>query len=161
MALFPLSRPDERRLCLGGLDAPASPTLDGSFHADFIIERTLPQVNRADIFGLTFFRRKITLYGLQGAFMIKNDIALAIEKKSDFNGAKSLEIVEAILEALKDALTRKDKVEIRGFGSFKVVAKKTGYGRDIRRQKQIHITQGKRIKFRCGQELKSVAPKSG
>ncbi len=92
--------------------------------------------------------------------MIKNDIVLAIEKKTDFNGARSLEIVEAILEALKDALTQNNKVEIRGFGSFKVVAKKTGYGRDIRRQKQIHITQGKRIKFRCGQELKSLGPKA-
>lgn len=92
--------------------------------------------------------------------MIKNDIVLAIEKKTDFNGARSLEIVEAILEALKDALTQNTKVEIRGFGSFKVVAKKTGYGRDIRRQKQIHITQGKRIKFRCGQELKSLGPKA-
>ncbi|MHB8054859.1 MAG: HU family DNA-binding protein [Candidatus Aminicenantales bacterium] len=93
--------------------------------------------------------------------MIKNDIVLAIEKKTDFNGAKSLQIVEAVLEALKEALAQNSKVEIRGFGSFKVVAKKTGYGRDIRRQKQIHITQGKRIKFRCGQELKSIAPKAG
>jgi len=88
--------------------------------------------------------------------MIKNDIALAIEKKSDFNAAKSLLIVEAVLDALKDALSNKEKVEIRGFGSFKVVAKKTGYGRDIRRKKQIHITEGKRIKFRCGQELKNI-----
>jgi len=88
--------------------------------------------------------------------MIKNDIALEIEKKSDFNGAKSLLIVETILDALKKALSRHEKVEIRGFGSFKVVAKKTGYGRDIRRQKQIHITQGKRIKFRGGQELKNI-----
>ncbi|HNQ79772.1 MAG: HU family DNA-binding protein [Acidobacteriota bacterium] len=92
--------------------------------------------------------------------MIKNDIVLAIEKKTDFSAAKSLEIVEAILKALKDALADNSKVEIRGFGSFRVVAKKTGYGRDIRRQKQIHITQGKRIKFRCGQELKTIAPKS-
>lgn len=92
--------------------------------------------------------------------MIKNDIVLAIEKKTEFSGARSLEIVEAILEALKEALAQNSKVEIRGFGSFKVVAKKTGYGRDIRRQKQIHITQGKRIKFRCGQELKSIGPKS-
>jgi integration host factor subunit beta len=89
--------------------------------------------------------------------MIKNDIALEIEKKSEFNGAKSLLIVETILEALKAALARKEKVEIRGFGSFKVVAKKTGYGRDIRRKKQIHITQGKRIKFRCGQDLKEIS----
>jgi len=88
--------------------------------------------------------------------MIKNDIALALEKDSGFSGAKSLQIVEAVLEALKDALAREEKVEIRGFGSFKIVSKKTGYGRDIRRQKQIRINQGKRIKFRPGQELKST-----
>jgi len=88
--------------------------------------------------------------------MIKNDIALAIEKKSEFNRAKSLIVVETILEALKDALIKNQKIEIRGFGSFKVVSKKTGFGRDIRRKKQIRITKGKRIKFRSGQELKSL-----
>jgi nucleoid DNA-binding protein len=91
--------------------------------------------------------------------MIKNDIALAIEKKTEFNRAKSLLIVEAVLESLKTALTKKEKVEIRGFGSFKVVAKKTGFGRDIRRQKQIRIEKGQRIKFRPGQELKTLLSK--
>jgi len=89
--------------------------------------------------------------------MIKIDIALAIEKNSGFNGAKSLLIVEAVLEALKEALAREEKIEIRGFGSFKVVNKKTGFGRDIRRKKQIKINEGKRIKFRSGQELKSTS----
>jgi nucleoid DNA-binding protein len=36
------------------------------------------------------------------------------------------------------------------------VDKKTGYGRDIRRKKQIKIEKGKRIKFRSGQELKTA-----
>ncbi|MEN6310785.1 MAG: HU family DNA-binding protein [Acidobacteriota bacterium] len=92
--------------------------------------------------------------------MIKNDIALAIEKKSEFNRAKSLSIVEGILNSLKAALADNDKVEIRGFGSFKVVAKKTGFGRDIRRHKQIRIEKGRRIKFRPGQELKTLLSKA-
>ena len=87
--------------------------------------------------------------------MIKNDIALAIETNSEFNRAKSLLIVESILKSLKGALEKNQKVEIRGFGSFRVVDKKTGYGRDIRRKKQIKIEKGKRIKFRSGQELKN------
>ncbi len=87
--------------------------------------------------------------------MIKNDIALAIEKNSEFTRAKSLLIVETILKSLKEALEKNQKVEIRGFGSFRVVDKKTGYGRDIRRKKQIKIEKGKRIKFRSGQELKN------
>jgi len=88
--------------------------------------------------------------------MIKNDIALSIEKKSEFNRAKSLLIVEAILKTLKDALANDEKIEIRGFSSFKVVSKKTGYGRDIRRKKQIKIKKGKRIKFRPGQDIKNI-----
>lgn len=88
--------------------------------------------------------------------MIKNDIALAIEKESNFNRAKSLQIVETILASLKDALADNEKIEIRGFASFKVVSKKTGYGRDIRRKKQIKIKEGRRIKFRSGQELKNI-----
>jgi nucleoid DNA-binding protein len=88
--------------------------------------------------------------------MIKNDIALKIEKKSEFTRAKSLVIVETILASLKEALIRNEKIEIRGFSSFKVVQKKTGFGRDIRRNKQIKITKGKRIKFRPGQDLKNI-----
>ena len=88
--------------------------------------------------------------------MIKNDIALFIEKKSEFNRAKSLLIVETILSSLKEALAGDEKIEIRGFSSFKVVKKKTGYGRDIRRKKQIKIKKGKRIKFRPGQDLKNI-----
>jgi nucleoid DNA-binding protein len=91
--------------------------------------------------------------------MIKNDIALAIEKNSEFNRAKSLLIVDAILQILKESLTKNQKIEIRGFGSFRVVDKKTGYGRDIRRKKQIKIEKGKRIKFRSGQELKNKLEK--
>jgi nucleoid DNA-binding protein len=92
--------------------------------------------------------------------MIKNDIALTIEKGTEFNRAKSLLLVEAILEAMKKALENDQKIEIRGFGSFRVVDKKTGFGRDIRRKKQIRIEKGKRVKFRSGQELKNHIDKS-
>jgi nucleoid DNA-binding protein len=88
--------------------------------------------------------------------MIKNDIALEIEDRSEFSRAKSLKIVKEILDSLKEALAKDEKIEIRGFASFKVVSKKTGFGRDIRRKKQIKIKEGKRIKFRSGQELKNI-----
>ncbi len=88
--------------------------------------------------------------------MIKADIAKSIEKNSEFNRTESLLIVKTILHFLREALARGEKIEIRGFGSFKVVPKKTGYGRDIRRNIQIEIKKGKRIKFRPGQDLKKV-----
>ncbi len=89
--------------------------------------------------------------------MIKNDIALTIENNSELNRAKSLLMVETILNALKKSLSEDEKIEIRGFASLRVVSKKTGYGRDIRRKKQIKIKQGKRIKFRPGQDLKNLS----
>jgi len=88
--------------------------------------------------------------------MIKNDIALRIEKQSELSRARSLQMVEAILGLLKEALVNEEKIEIRGFASFRIVSKKTGYGRDIRRKKQIKIKKGKRIKFRPGQDLKNI-----
>jgi nucleoid DNA-binding protein len=88
--------------------------------------------------------------------MIKNDIALTIEKKSEFNRAKSLLIVDSVLNFMKESLLNNEKIEIRGFASLKVVNKKTGFGRDIRKNKQIKIERGKRIKFRPGQDLKNI-----
>ncbi|MFW6173654.1 MAG: HU family DNA-binding protein, partial [Elusimicrobiota bacterium] len=55
-----------------------------------------------------------------------------------------------------NALADNEKIEIRGFASFKVLPKKTGFGRDIRREKQIKIDKGKRIKFKPGQDLKNI-----
>ncbi|MFQ6082514.1 MAG: HU family DNA-binding protein [Candidatus Aminicenantia bacterium] len=88
--------------------------------------------------------------------MIKIDIAKNIEKNSEFNRSESLLIVKTIINFLKNALAEDEKIEIRGFGSFKVVPKKTGYGRDIRREFQIKIKEGKRVKFKPGQDLKKL-----
>lgn len=91
--------------------------------------------------------------------MIKNDIATLLERKGNFSRTKSVLIVETILNALKNALLNEEKIEIRGFGSFRVVPKKSGYGRDIRRNKQIPISGGKRVKFRPGQDFKKQLKK--
>ncbi|MBD3415438.1 MAG: hypothetical protein GF421_13555 [Candidatus Aminicenantes bacterium] len=89
--------------------------------------------------------------------MIKKDIVQRIEENSGFSRGDSLVIVDSILDHIKESLQKGEKIEIRGFASFKVVPKKTGYGRDIRRNKQIKIKKGKRIKFKPGQELKGLS----
>ncbi|MBC7365128.1 MAG: HU family DNA-binding protein [Candidatus Aminicenantes bacterium] len=86
--------------------------------------------------------------------MIKNDIFLVLEQKGNFSRTKAVLLVETILKSMKEALLRGEKIEIRGFGSFRVVPKKSGYGRDIRRNKQIPIAGGKRVKFKPGQDFK-------
>lgn len=86
--------------------------------------------------------------------MIKNNLANVLERKANFSRAKAVLIVETILENMKKALLAGEKIEIRGFGSFKVVPKKSGFGRDIRRNRQIPISGGRRVKFRAGQDFK-------
>ncbi|MCD6517499.1 MAG: HU family DNA-binding protein [Candidatus Aminicenantes bacterium] len=88
--------------------------------------------------------------------MIKKDIVQKIEENGGFSRGDSLVIVDSILNHIKESLKKGEKIEIRGFASLKVVPKKTGYGRDIRRNKQIRIQGGKRIKFKPGQELKDI-----
>lgn len=88
--------------------------------------------------------------------MIKNDLVSAIEKNTNLSRSKAVALVEAILKFLKKGLIETGEVEIRGFGSFRVMNKKTGVGRDIRRRSRIDIPKGKRIKFYCGQELKGL-----
>lgn len=86
--------------------------------------------------------------------MIKNDLANLLERKANFGRAKAALTVETILETMKKALLAGEKIEIRGFGSFRVMPKKSGYGRDIRRNRQIPISGGRRVKFRPGQDFK-------
>ncbi len=86
--------------------------------------------------------------------MIKNDLASLLERKANFSRAKAALTVETILETIKKALLAGEKIEIRGFGSFRVMPKKTGFGRDIRRNRQIPIAGGRRVKFRPGQDFK-------
>jgi nucleoid DNA-binding protein len=86
--------------------------------------------------------------------MIKNDLAIILERKANFSRTKAMLTVEIILKNIKKALLAGEKVEIRGFGSFKVMPKKSGFGRDIRRNRQIPISGGKRVKFRPGQDFK-------
>lgn len=88
--------------------------------------------------------------------MIKNDLVSAIERNTNLSRSKAIALVEAILKYLKKGLIETGEVEIRGFGNFRVMNKKTGVGRDIRRQSRVAIPKGKRIKFCCGQELKGL-----
>ncbi|MCX7973616.1 MAG: HU family DNA-binding protein [Candidatus Aminicenantes bacterium] len=88
--------------------------------------------------------------------MIKNDLVLAIEKNTNLSHSKAITLVEAILKFLKQGLIEDGEVEIRGFGSFRLMNKKTGIGRDIWRKSRLAIPKGKRVKFCCGQELKGL-----
>ena len=62
--------------------------------------------------------------------------------------------MNTIFEGMKEALARGEKVEIRGFGSFKVKERKARDGRNPRTGEGIRIGPRKVPFFKVGKELR-------
>jgi DNA-binding protein HU-beta len=100
--------------------------------------------------------------------VIKLDIVNAIiqkatELKLNVTRSKAEQAVETVFDAMKNALGRGDRIELRRFGVFNVKPRKTGIGRNPRTGQQVNIPPGKAVRFRPGKELQSLpasAPKS-
>lgn len=100
--------------------------------------------------------------------MIKLDIVNAIIQKStelklNVTRSKAEQAVETVFDAMKNALGRGDRIELRRFGVFNVKPRKTGIGRNPRTGQQVNIPPGKAVRFRPGKELQSLpasAPKA-
>jgi nucleoid DNA-binding protein len=64
--------------------------------------------------------------------------------------------VETVLEAIKEALTRGERIEFRGFGIFDVRPRKTGIARNPKKNTEVPIRPGKSIRFRPGKGLQDL-----
>ena len=86
--------------------------------------------------------------------MTKSDLVRALSDQMGFSRAIAEEVVSTVFNAMSNALINGDRVEIRGFGSFKV-KKYDGYtGRNPRTGKLIDVKPKKLPFFKCGKELK-------
>src|SRR4051794_18784577 len=97
---------------------------------------------------------------LPGAFwtfrrlvMIKLDIVNLVADKTGVPKQKAEQAVDSLFNAMKDALARGRRIELRGFGVFVVKARKRGVGRNPRTGKEVPIPAGKTIRFKPGKDL--------
>ena len=88
--------------------------------------------------------------------MIKLDIIVEVVNKTGITKAKAEQAVETVFESMKNALTRGDRIELRGFGVFNVRPRKTGIGRNPRTGAEVHIPPGKAVRFKPGKELRNL-----
>lgn len=86
--------------------------------------------------------------------MIKQDIVNRVAEVVQLTKSKSEIAVDNTLEALKLALKKGERIELRGFGVFSVKARKTGVGRNPRTGEQVPIPKGKSIRFKPGKEIR-------
>jgi DNA-binding protein HU-beta len=89
------------------------------------------------------------------ADVIKLDIVNQVADKTGVPKIKAEVAVEALFDAMKTALQRGERIELRGFGVFVVKPRKRGVGRNPRTGEVTDIPPGKTIRFKPGKELQS------
>ncbi len=88
--------------------------------------------------------------------MIKLDIINQVVERTGIPRTKAELAVDSVFEAMKAALKRDDRIELRGFGVFTIKPRKTGIGRNPRTGEEVSIPPGKAVRFKPGKDLQSV-----
>jgi DNA-binding protein HU-beta len=88
--------------------------------------------------------------------VIKLDIVNAVVAKTGVSRTKAEEAVETVFKAMKTALGKGERIELRRFGVFNVRPRKTGIGRNPRTGQEVSIPPGKAVRFKPGKELQSL-----
>ena len=91
--------------------------------------------------------------------MNKTELVDAIAKRSGLTKVDSKKALEAFLTAVQGALVKGDAVQLIGFGTFKVSARKARQGRNPRTGEVIKIAASKVPVFSAGSALKDAVNK--
>src|SRR6478735_10997105 len=87
--------------------------------------------------------------------MIKSELVLKIAEQNPHLYQRDVEnIVNAILDAIGDALARGDRVELRGFGAFSVKKRDARTGRNPRTGASVSISEKVVPVFKTGKEMR-------
>jgi DNA-binding protein HU-beta len=88
--------------------------------------------------------------------VIKLDIINHVVDRTGIPRTKAEAAVDAVFNAMKSALRRNDRIELRGFGVFNIKPRKTGIGRNPRTGEEVSIPPGKAVRFKPGKDLQSI-----
>ena len=69
-------------------------------------------------------------------------------------------ILQIILSEIMSALSRSQAVELRGFGRFSVVIRKSRIGRNPRDGSKVQVSSKKAIKWKCSKTLLTILNKN-
>ncbi len=92
--------------------------------------------------------------------MTKADIVEEIAEKSQLNKKESFIVVDLIIDNIKRALTEGDKIELRGFGSFKVKKRNQRKARNPRTGATVDVPAKLVPYFKASKALKEKVNKS-
>jgi len=94
--------------------------------------------------------------------MNKAELIAVVAERTGESKAKITEAVDAMFEAITEALANGDEVKLPSFGTFVVVKTAARVARNPQTNQEVRVPEGKRPRFRPGKSLKDrlVAGKS-
>jgi integration host factor subunit beta len=91
--------------------------------------------------------------------MNKSELITALAESRDIHIDEASAVVNLFIDSIKNALIEGDRVEIRGFGSFKVKGYKGYTGRNPKSGEVVNVAPKRLPFFRPGKELKEFLNK--
>jgi DNA-binding protein HU-beta len=88
--------------------------------------------------------------------MTKRELIEIVAKKANLTNKASRDAVQAVINSIRDALKRGEKVVITGFGTFSVRQRVQRVGRNPKTGEKITIAARKAPGFTPGKTLKKV-----
>ncbi len=88
--------------------------------------------------------------------MNRSDLINELKDRTSLSRKDSEKFVETFFDTISDTLAKKERVEIRGFGSFTVKNYKPYVGRNPKTGMRISVSAKKLPFFKVGKELKDM-----
>ena len=88
--------------------------------------------------------------------MNKTELIAAVANEAEITKKDAEKAVKAVFSVISDSLTKGDKVQIIGFGTFEVRQRKACEGRNPRNNEPIQIEASKTPAFKAGKQLKDL-----
>lgn len=91
--------------------------------------------------------------------MNKGELVNAIAEKTGATKKATEEALNAVLDSIKDALVKGEKVQLVGFGSFETKVRAARKGKNPQTGAEIKIPACKAPSFKAGKALKDIVNK--
>lgn len=87
--------------------------------------------------------------------MNKGDLIVAVATERGISQREAGEVIDTVLESMKEGLANDGEVTLRGFGSLKIVEAAARTGRNIKTGETIQIPERLRVKFKSYVEFEA------